>query len=261
MRLETFSLDGQVAVVTGGSRGLGRGMAGALAAAGAHVVLLARDAAKLAEAAAEITAAGGAVSTRALDLTDETACVAAMRDIGMAHGRLDILLNNAGIIGWSAFADSETSAWQATLDTNLTPMFVLAREAAALMRPRREGRIINIGSVLSVSGRGRLAAYCTSKAAIVGLTRSLAAELGPDGITCNCIAPGYFATEINTNLQARAGFVETIAASTPLRRWGRPEDLAGIAVFLASAASAFITGQCILVDGGLSATFVFPPVA
>jgi gluconate 5-dehydrogenase len=236
-------------------------MAAALAAAGAHVVLLARQAAGLAEAAQAIVRAGGEASIRPLDITDEGACIEAIRTIGAEHGRLDILVNNAGIIGWSAFTESTTDAWRATLDTNLTPMFVLSREAAGLMRRQGSGRILNIGSLLSVSGRGRLAAYCTSKAAIVGITRSLAAELGPDGITCNCIAPGYFATDINTNLVARPGFTEMVSACTPLRRWGRPEDLGGIAVFLASDAAAFITGQVILVDGGLSAVAAYPPAA
>ena len=256
-----FSLAGRIAAVTGGSRGLGRAMATALAAAGAHVILLARDRDKLTEARDDILATGGRASIHSLDLTDEAACVEAIRAIGETHGRLDILVNNAGIIGWSTFIESPTEQWRATLGTNLTPMFVLAREAAVLMRRQNEGRIINIGSVLSVAGRGKLAAYCTSKAAIVGLTRALAAELGPDGITCNCIAPGYFATDINTNLQSRPGFTEMIAACTPARRWGKPEDLHGIVVFLASPAAAFITGQVILVDGGISSTFTFPAAA
>lgn len=256
--LELFSLTGKVALVTGASRGLGRAMAGALAAAGAHVTLLARDRVVLDEAVAEIVAKGGRADAFSVDLCDQVATRAAVAEVVERHGRFDILVNNAGTIRWSRLGDSGLDDWDEILGTNLDAAFVLAQESARVMRAAGNGgRIINIGSVLSILGRGKLAAYCTSKAALVGLTRSLAAELGRDAITVNCIAPGYFETDINTGLLARPGFPETVAGATPMARWGRPEELAGTVVYLASAASAYVTGQLLMVDGGMSSTFTF----
>jgi len=259
--MKLVSLEGKTARVTGASRGLGRAMAAALADAGAHVVLAARDTAKLAEARDEIDAAGGAASVMQLELTDEAACTEAVRRVEAAQGRLDILLNNAGIIEWTPLDKGATADWKRIVNTNVTSMFILARAAAPGMRERGWGRIINIGSVLSILGRANLASYCASKAAIAGLTKSLAAELGRDGITCNCILPGYFTTEINQSLTARPGYVEMVAGCAPLNRWGDPKELSGIAVFLASQASSFMTGQVVSVDGGISSSFVIPPAA
>lgn len=259
--LAIFSLAGKTALVTGASRGLGRAMATALAGAGANVVLAARDEAKLAEVQAEIVDAGGTAAVLPLELTDEGACIRAVGSIEADHGKLDILLNNAGIIEWTPLLEGKTEDWRRIVDTNLTSMFVLSREAAKGMKARRWGRIINIGSVLSMLGRANLASYCASKAGIAGLTKSLAAELGPHNVTCNCILPGYFITEINQSLTARPGYVEMVAGCAPLDRWGDPNELGGMAIFLASAASSFMTGQVVSVDGGIAAAFVVPPAA
>lgn len=259
--LQMFSLAGRTALVTGASRGLGRAMASALAGAGAHVVLSARDEAKLAQARDEIVETGGSATTLPLELTEEDACIDAIRAVEAEQGKLDILVNNAGIIEWTPLAEGKTDDWRRIVDTNVTSMFILSREAATGMRKRRWGRIINIGSVLSVLGRANLASYCASKAAIAGLTKSIAAEVGSDNVTCNCILPGYYTTEINQSLTARPGYVEMVAGCAPMDRWGDPKELGGTAIFLASDASSFLTGQVISVDGGISTTFVIPTAA
>lgn len=256
--LELFSLTGKVAVITGASRGLGRPMAKGLAAAGAHVVLIARDEARLEEVRAEIVAAGGQATVLAIDLTDEAAIRGGIRRVGTALGRIDICVNNAGIINWQPVLDSDVDDFERILDTNVRATFVMAQECAAFMRAGgRGGRIVNLGSLLSTVGRAKLHAYCASKSAIVGLTRSLAAELGRDAITANVIAPGYFASDINASLTARPGYVEAVSGVTPMERWGRPEELVGTLIYLASDASSFVTGQVIHVDGGIEATFTF----
>lgn len=256
--LELFSLEGKVAVITGASRGLGRPMALGLASAGAHVVLVARDAAKLAEVRDEIVAAGGAATVLPIDLGDEAAIRSGIRTVAETLGRIDICVNNAGVIDWQPLLDSDVEGFDRILETNVRGAFIMAQECAAQMQAGgRGGRIINTGSLLGTSGRARLHAYCTSKSAIIGLTRSLAAELGRDGITANVIAPGYFKTDINESLTARPDYVEAINGVTPMERWGRPEELVGTLIYLASAASSFVTGQVIHVDGGIEATFTF----
>jgi len=256
--LELFSLHGKVALITGASRGLGRPMAKGLAAAGAHTVLVARDAAKLHAVRDEIVAGGGQATVLPLDLTDEAAIRDGVRHIAGTLGRVDISVNNAGIISWQNLLDSDLADFDRIMDTNVKATFIMAQECAAVMRAGgRGGRIINIGSLLSTIGRAKLHAYCTSKAAIVGLTRSMAAELGRDNITANVIAPGYFETEINTTLTARPGYSEAVSGVTPMQRWGRPEELVGTLIYLASAASGFVTGQVIHVDGGIQSSFTF----
>lgn len=256
--LELFSLKGKVALVTGASRGLGKPIAKGLAAAGAHVVLVARDAAKLDGVRAEIEQDGGAATVLPVDLADEDAIRAGVRGVGGRLGRLDICVNNAGIINWQPLLDSDADDFQRIMDTNVRATFIMSQECAALMRQRGEGgRIINTGSVLGPLGRARLHAYCGSKSAIIGLTRSLAAELGRERINVNCVCPGYFMTEINAALQSRPGYVEAINGVTPMERWGDPAEMVGTVVYLSSAASSFVTGQVIMVDGGLSASFKF----
>jgi gluconate 5-dehydrogenase len=247
-----------VALVSGASRGLGLAMARALASAGAHVVLAARDERRLAEVAEDIRRDGGRADIEAFDLLDETAVVAAVPRIVARHGRLDILLNNAGICLWSGLMESTLDVWRRTIDTNLTAVYLLAREAARPMIAQRSGRIINIGSYVSVIGRERLTAYVASKHGLAGLTKSLAGELGRHNITCNGIAPGFFQTEMAApilNDPARAKiFTDAIA----MGRWGRPEELAGAAVFLASEAASYVNGHMLHVDGGVAEVLSLP---
>lgn len=256
--LELFSLKGKVALVTGASRGLGKPVAKGLAAAGAHVILVARDRMKLEIVKNEIEAEGGSATVLALDLESEEAIRAGVRDVAAKLGRLDICVNNAGIINWQPLLDSDVQDFERIMDTNVRATFIMAQECAAVMRARGEGgRIINTGSVLGPLGRAKLHAYCGSKSAIIGLTRALAAELGKDRITVNCVCPGYFLTEINAALQSRPGYVAAINGITPMERWGDPAEMIGTMIYLASAASGFVTGQVITVDGGLSSAFKF----
>lgn len=250
--LSKFSLEGQVALVTGAGRGIGFELAKALSQAGAVIVVndLAQETAG--KAAAAIRADGGDASVRAFDVTDEAAGTVAVDSVVAEFGRLDILVNNAGILIRKPIADHAMTDFRAVIEVNLNSAYMLARQAARVMRPQGRGRIINIGSVMSLSSRDGIVSYVASKHAILGLTRAMAAELGRSGITVNAIGPGYILTPINDAIVADSRFHRTIEERTPLGRWAQPEELAGAAVFLASPAADFVTGQLLMVDGGIT---------
>ncbi len=247
-----FSLDGRVALVTGASRGLGFGMAQGLAAAGARVVLGGRHVGTLQARCDELAVVGAKVSLAVFDVCDRTAADKAIDDIVEEHGALDILVNNAAFGVPRDFLDTSDDDWRTALDVALDSCFRLSRKAAVGMVTRGWGRIIMISSVNAHISRGTNTSYITAKAGLEGLTRGMAVELAARGVTVNAIAPGYMATDINTGFRADPARYEWIRNRTPMKRWGRPDEIAGAAVFLASEASAFMTGQTIVVDGGMT---------
>ena len=248
---DLFSLKGRVAVVTGASRGLGRDFAQTLARAGATVVCIARTRPDLEATADLIRADGAAADAVALDITDEAAVASQVATIIARHGGIDVLVNNAGILYRTPVVDTATGDWRRVLDTDLTAPFMLARVVGRHMLARRYGRIVNIASVMGVLGRATVAGYVAAKHGLIGLTKTLAAELGPE-VTVNCLSPGYIRTEINVALQQNREFSTMLETRTAAHRWGTPEDLRGALLLLASDAGAYITGQSLVVDGGLT---------
>ncbi len=246
-----FDLTGRVAVVTGGNGGIGLGMARGLAAAGARVVVAARNAEKAEAAVAELGAQSAFI---ALDVADESSCRAMIDQTEKRFGRLDILVNNAGTSIRKPPESYTVAEWHAVLDTNLTGAFLCSQAAHPVMKRRGGGKIINIGSMFALFGSAYAAPYAASKGALVQLTKSLAAAWAADNIQVNAVLPGWIDTELTRDARRQvAGLHERVLARTPAGRWGVPEDLAGIAVFLASPGSDFITGTAIPVDGGFSA--------
>jgi 2-deoxy-D-gluconate 3-dehydrogenase len=246
-----FDLTGRVAVVTGGNGGIGLGMARGLAAAGANLVAAARNAEK---AEAAVAALGAKASFIALDVTDEDSCRAMVEQAADRFGRVDILVNNAGTSIRKPPETYTAAEWHAVLDTNLTGAFFCSQAAHPVMKQRGGGKIINIGSMFALFGTGYGAPYAASKGALVQLTKSLAVAWAADNIQVNAVLPGWIDTELTRDARQQvAGLHERVLARTPAGRWGVPEDLAGIAVFLASPASDFVTGAAIAVDGGFSA--------
>jgi 2-dehydro-3-deoxy-D-gluconate 5-dehydrogenase len=246
-----FDLSGRVAVVTGGNGGIGLGMARGLAGAGANIVVAARGAEK---AEAAVAALGGKSVFIAVDVADENSC-RAMIDRTVDHfGRVDILVNNAGTSIRKPPESYTLPEWHAVLDTNLTGAFVCSQAAHPAMKRSGGGKIINIGSMFALFGSAYAAPYAASKGALVQLTKSLAAAWAEDNIQVNAVLPGWIDTELTRGARQQvAGLHERVLARTPAGRWGVPEDLAGIAVFLASPAADFVTGAAIPVDGGFSA--------
>jgi gluconate 5-dehydrogenase len=247
-----FDLSGRVAIVTGASRGLGQTFARALANAGADVAITSRTLESLRPFQREIESMGRRAVPLMLDVRDETS-IRQMADAAhQAFGQIDILVNNAGCNVRKKAADVTWADWNLVLDTNLRGAFFVAQAVARHMLPRGAGRIINIGSVTSVFGYAGLGPYGASRGGIRQLTMSLADDWGPHGITVNCLAPGWFKTEQNTVMYDDPEWVAYLVDRIPLKRPGRPEDLEGAIVFLASDASAYITGQTLLVDGGIT---------
>jgi gluconate 5-dehydrogenase len=253
MNAKLFDLAGRTALVTGSSRGLGHAMAEGLADAGAAVVLNGADAQRLAEAAEEMRAAGHTVHEARFDVTNEVEILKAFASLDAQGISIDILVNNAGIQFRRPMIELETADWRRVIETNLTSAFVIGREAAKRMIPRGRGKIINIGSLTSDAARATVAPYTVAKGGIKMLTRAMTAEWAQHGIQANAIGPGYMLTDMNQPLVDDAAFNAWVVGRTPSRRWGNPGELIGTAVFLASAASDYVNGQIIYVDGGMLA--------
>jgi len=251
---QIFSLAGKVALVTGASRGLGRAMALALARSGAHVVVNGRNASGLETTRAAIVAAGGAAAAMAFDTTDIEAADAAIDRIEAELGHLDVLVNNAGYGNGKTASEASHAEWNEIVEVDLNACFRLAKRASLGMIRRRWGRIINISSVNAHIAREANASYCAAKAGLEGMTRALAVEWGPHGVTVNAIAPGYMMTPDNMGnaLRADPAKRDWFAQRTALRRWGQAEELDGAIVYLAGNASAYCTGHVLIVDGGMS---------
>jgi 2-deoxy-D-gluconate 3-dehydrogenase len=246
--MDNFDLTGKAALITGGNGGIGLAMARALGQAGAILAIAGRDAQKNAAAAAELKAV-----SISCDLKDAEACRAMVEEAARRLGRLDVLVNNAGTNIRKAPQEYSLDEWRAVLDTNLTSTFVACQAAYPQMKRAGGGKIVNIGSMMSLFGASFAAPYGASKGGVVQLTRSLSAAWAKDNIQVNAVLPGWIDTALTRRAREEvAGLHERVLARTPAGRWGRPEDLGGIAVFLASAASDFVTGTAIPVDGGYS---------
>jgi 2-dehydro-3-deoxy-D-gluconate 5-dehydrogenase len=248
-----FDLTGRVALVTGGNGGIGLGIASGLAAAGATVMITGRDAGKAESALSQLRELGARAEFAEADVADEPACRALVPRTVDAFGRLDILVNNAGTAIRKSPEDISMDEWRTVIDVNLTSAFVLSQAAYLVMRAKGGGKIINIGSMLSIFGLPHTAAYGASKGGIVQLTRSLAVAWAKDNIQVNAVLPGWIETALTRRAREQInGLHERVLARTPAGRWGDPADFAGTAVFLASHASDFVTGTALPVDGGFS---------
>ena len=246
-------LDGRVALITGASKGLGKAMAVALGAAGARIALVSRSVEQLNEVGRAVKDAGGDARVFQADVSNEEQVRKLERDVTGAFGKVDILINNAGINIRKPLIEFTLEEWQRVLDTNLTSVFLVCRSFIPHMKGAGYGRIINMASIMSwVSLPGR-AAYSASKTALLGVTRALALELAADSITVNAISPGPFATEMNTALMQNPEINQQFISKIPLGRWGRVEEIGKLALYLCSEDASFITGTDVLIDGGWTA--------
>ncbi|GDX97620.1 beta-ketoacyl-ACP reductase [Phycisphaerae bacterium] len=240
----------RVAFVTGASRGIGKAIALRLAKDGRHVVLVSRSEGPLSEVKSEIEAAGGSAEVLAVDVGDAKALAAAVEAVATKHARLDILVNNAGITKDGLMLRMSDEDWDTVLDTNLKSSFVASRAAARAMMKNRFGRIVNIGSTSGVVGNAGQANYAAAKAGLMGLTKTIARELGSKGVTANCIAPGFIQTDMTANLPDQVK--EGVTAMMAIKRLGTPEDIAAAVAYVTSDEAGFLTGQTIAVDGGMT---------
>jgi 2-deoxy-D-gluconate 3-dehydrogenase len=251
--MSLFDLKGRVAVVTGGNGGIGLGMARGLAQAGAAIAIAGRNAKKSEAAAAELARLGVKTAVLSVDVADEASCTKMIADAKKQLGRVDILVNNAGINIRKPPHELSLAEWKQVIDVNLTSTFICSHAAYPVMKEAGGGKIINIGSMLSIFGAPFAPAYGASKGGVVQLTKSMATAWAKDNIQVNAVLPGWIDTDLTKKAREEvSGLNSLVLMRTPARRWGVPDDLSGVAVFLASKASDFVTGTAIPVDGGYS---------
>ena len=251
---DLFSLDGKRALITGSSQGIGLALARGLAEAGAAIVLNGRDEVKLAEAAQSLVDTGATVEKIAFDVTDHNSVRAAVDGFEAVTGPIDILVNNAGMQHRTPLEDFPADAFERLLQTNVASVFHVGQACARHMISRGAGKIINIASVQTALARPGIAPYTTTKGAVGNLTKGMATDWAKHGLQCNAIAPGYFDTPLNAALVANPEFSAWLEKRTPAGRWGNVEELVGACVFLSSAASSFVNGHTLFVDGGITAS-------
>ena len=248
--MANIDLSGRVAIVTGASRGIGRATALALGAAGAKVALVGRDRVKLDESLKLVRNTGAQAQTFTCDVRDEAQVKKLAEDVARQFGKVHILVNNAGTAIRKNVIDFSLDEWRALTDTNITGVFLMSKYIVPLMKGEGYGRIINLTSIMAhVSSTGR-GVYSATKHAVAGLTKALALELVDDAITCVAISPGFIATELTAPLRADPAKNAALMAQTPLKRWGQPEEIAALALYICSDAAAFMTGNDVLIDGG-----------
>lgn len=256
MSITLFDLRGKRALITGGTQGIGMALAKALGAAGAEVIVNGRDRQKIESALHELRTSGIEANSALFDVTNSLQVKEAVAFIEENNGPIDILVNNAGIIKRAPAEDLADEDWNAVIETNLTAPFMLSKYVGKYMIGRRRGKIINVCSLMSELGRDTVSAYAAAKGGLKMLTRNLATEWAPYNIQVNGVGPGYIETPINASYRVPGNPLnDYIVSRTPAGRWGKPEDLAGAVIFLASAAADFVNGQIVYVDGGLVTSF------